>query len=113
MRLLFNLATEAGVKVDLNTGVSSVRPGTTSDARPSVVLENGTTLMADIVIGSDGCGSLVRQVVLGEEERPPASTLTVYTSTVQAERMLKDPELAPLIADSCEDVSDRCQHGPC
>ncbi|RDX51301.1 FAD/NAD(P)-binding domain-containing protein [Lentinus brumalis] len=103
IRILFDLATEVGVKVDLDTTVSSVLPGTTSQPCPTVVLENGETLTADIVIGSDGCSSVVRQVVVGKEERSPSSSLTVYTSTVKAEDMLQDAELAPLIADSCED----------
>lgn len=91
--------------IDFDTKVSAVRPGTDSDPRPTVVLQNGQALTADIVIGADGASSIVRQVVVGEEESAPSSSLTVYTSTVKAEDMLRDAELAPLIAESCEDVS--------
>ncbi|TFK79962.1 FAD/NAD(P)-binding domain-containing protein [Polyporus arcularius HHB13444] len=103
IRLLFNLATEVGVIVDLDTTVTSVRPGTAHDPRPTVTLDNGGVLAADIVIGSDGCNSIIRPVVVGEEQHASASSLTVYTGTVNAHNIVQDAELAPLIAHSCED----------
>ncbi|TBU30611.1 FAD/NAD(P)-binding domain-containing protein [Dichomitus squalens] len=97
VRTLHKLATDAGAIIDYNTEVTSVRQGTEEDAKPSVTLANGDVITADILVGADGCRSLVRQVVLEEEDCAEPGGMTLYTGVVDAEDMLDDPDLAPFI----------------
>ncbi len=58
-----------------------------------MVLATGQVMTADILIGADGYNSMVREVVLDEEDLPRPGGMTLYTGVVKAEDMLKDPEL--------------------
>ena len=74
--------------------VAEVEPG---DPRPRVTLASGTVLEADIVIGADGPRSIVRPVVLGRPDDAEPSGFTIFGTTIPAEEMMKDPELAKLV----------------
>ncbi|KAH9849843.1 FAD/NAD-P-binding domain-containing protein [Lenzites betulinus] len=95
IQILYKLATGAGATVHFHTEVVSVHPGSASKPNPSVVLANGVVVTADMLIGADGYKSRVRDVVLQEEDRVEPGGLTLYTGVVDAEAMLKDPELRP------------------
>ncbi len=72
-----------------------------------MTLSNGDVLIADILIGADGYKSIVRDVVLGEEDCAKPGGMTLYTGVIKAEDMLQDPELRPYaLADEV-----RSQHG--
>lgn len=79
--------------------------GTDDVPNPSVTLASGEVLYADILIGADGSKSLVRDVVLEEEDAAQPGGLTVYTGVVNAENMIGDPELEPLL------LADEVCHG--
>ena len=51
----------------LGARVATVRP---EGPRPSVTLDGGAVLRADLVIGADGLHSVLRPVVLGEQAKP-------------------------------------------
>ena len=105
VRLLYKLATEAGATVHLNSKVKSIHQGNARAPRPKVMLENGQVLTADILIGADGYKSIVREVVLGEPDSARPGDMTLYTGVVQAEDMLKDPELCSYaLADEVRSV---------
>ncbi|RPD64462.1 FAD/NAD(P)-binding domain-containing protein [Lentinus tigrinus ALCF2SS1-7] len=97
IRLLYKLATDAGAKVDFHAQVIAVQQGSDDLPNPSVTLASGEVLYADILIGADGSKSLVRDIVLEEEDAPQSGGLTVYTGVVKAEDMVGDPELEPLL----------------
>ncbi|KAH9840023.1 FAD/NAD(P)-binding domain-containing protein [Rhodofomes roseus] len=92
-RLLYTLATSAGVRVDFNTEVVAVHQGTEQVPNPSVSLLNGEVVTADFLIGADGPRSIVRKAVLGREDNAEPSFLTVYTTTIPGEKMREDPEM--------------------
>ena len=94
IRLLYRLATAAGAIVHWNTEVVSVEQGSPN---PSVTLANGEVLTANILIGADGCNSIVRAVVLGHDEPPEPAGLNVYSGMVKAEDIRNDPELSPYL----------------
>ncbi len=48
-----------------------------------------------MLVGADGYQSIVREVVLEDEDMVKPGGLTLYTGVVDAEEMLKDPELRP------------------
>lgn len=83
--------------MDLNTEVIAIQQGTEDLPNPSVTLANGDILYADMLIGTDGCESMVRNVVLGQPDCPRPGGLTVYTGVVDGEGMLNDPELRPYL----------------
>ncbi|KAI0358251.1 FAD/NAD-P-binding domain-containing protein [Trametes cingulata] len=97
IRILYKLATGAGARVDFNTEVVSIQQGSDSIPNPSVTLANGEVLTADMLIGADGYRSIVREVVLEEEDMVKPGGMTLYTGVVKAEDMLKDPELRPYV----------------
>ncbi|KAI0741981.1 FAD/NAD(P)-binding domain-containing protein [Daedaleopsis nitida] len=97
IQLLYKLAMGAGARIDLHAEVTSIQQGTDSIPNPSVSLANGEVLTSDIIIGADGSKSMVREVVLDEEDDARPGGLTVYTAIVQAEDMLGDPELSKLL----------------
>lgn len=94
LKLLYNLATQSGATIDFGVIVEAVIPG---NPNPTVKLSTGETLTADIVIGADGPRSMVRNVVLAQEDDAKPSGLTVFGATLPAAEMMKDPELAALL----------------
>ena len=95
VQLLYDLATEAGANVSINTVVSSIQTG--DGPQHSVILTNGEVINADVIIGADGCSSIVRPYVTGREESPKPAGLTVYTGAINIVDAHNDPELAPLL----------------
>ena len=95
VRLLYELATDAGAQIDFNTEVISIHQGSAGVPNPSVTLANGDVLTADIIVGADGYKSMVREVVLEEEDCAEPAGMTLYTGVVDAKGMLSDPELRP------------------
>ncbi|GAD92550.1 hypothetical protein NECHADRAFT_82406 [Paecilomyces variotii No. 5] len=90
---LHECAVEQGVKVLVNSKVVSYDPN-----RPSVVLEDGRTISADLVVAADGIKSVARATVLGGADRPPALTgFAAYRATVDAAKIRADPEIAWLL----------------
>ncbi|KAI0731120.1 FAD/NAD(P)-binding domain-containing protein [Earliella scabrosa] len=97
IQLLYKLATDAGAKVHFNSEVTSIHQGSDAVPNPSVSLASGEVFTADILIGADGSRSMVREVVLDEDDDAKPGGLTVYTSIVDAELMHDDPELRALL----------------
>lgn len=93
--MIYKLAVEAGATVRFNTEVTSIHQGSDEIPNPSVTLANGDVLTADVLIGADGYKSQVRDIVLEEEDNARPAGMTLYTGVVNAEDMLKDPELRP------------------
>ena len=71
--------------------------GTEEEPKPRVTLANGEVIAADILVGADGCKSLVREIVLEEEDCAEPGGMTLYTGVVDAEDMSDDPDLVPFI----------------
>lgn len=92
--MLYRLAVEAGVIVQFGATVEEVKP---EKPRPSVRLASGEEVSADIIIGADGPRSLVRETVLGEEDEPRPTGITVFGGVAKASEMAKDPELKKLV----------------
>ena len=72
---LYEIAVNAGVRVEFNSNVVAVDPET-----PSVTLNGGKKVYGDIVIGTDGDQSLVRKLMFdeGDEEEMVKGPWTGY-----------------------------------
>jgi len=90
-KILYDAAIAAGAEVRAGTKVVSV-----SGKGPHVTLTTGETLLADVIIGADGRSSVVQQAIIGKDafNAVPYQSL-FYNTTVPAELMRADPQLAP------------------
>ncbi|XP_006462114.1 hypothetical protein AGABI2DRAFT_206335 [Agaricus bisporus var. bisporus H97] len=89
---LYRLAISVGASVTFETSIQDVNFN--QDARkPCVVLEDGTTVEADVVIGADGHRSIVRNFVAPEVDEGSDTNHSFYTVIVPASAMETDPDL--------------------
>uniref|UniRef100_D8Q5K5 FAD-binding domain-containing protein n=2 Tax=Schizophyllum commune (strain H4-8 / FGSC 9210) TaxID=578458 RepID=D8Q5K5_SCHCM len=99
-RILHGRATGSGVTLSTNSAVSAVTPASASvDGKPKVVLANGDTISADIVVGADGIRSLVRSYVTGQSDRAVPTGDAAYRAVIDTDAMRRttDRELIDLI----------------
>ncbi|KAJ4489914.1 hypothetical protein J3R30DRAFT_3417294 [Lentinula aciculospora] len=71
---------------------------------PSVVLESGEKISADIIIGADGIRSVVRDIVLGGSQQAKYTGDSAYRFLIPTEDMLLDPDLRPLVENASVSV---------
>jgi salicylate hydroxylase len=64
---------------------------------PSVTLESGETIGADLIVGADGIKSYIQQVVLEEPNKLELTGDAVYRMTVPTSLMMQDPELREFV----------------
>lgn len=76
----------------LNSRVVSVDP-----THPSVTLQTGEVVYADLIIGADGVKSTVREAVTGGPSKPTYTGDAAYRAVIPTDRMLPDPDLRALV----------------
>lgn len=64
---------------------------------PSVTLESGKVLKADLIIGADGLRSYIQQVVLGKPSRADPTGDSSYRTLIPTSLIAQDPEMRELI----------------
>jgi len=64
---------------------------------PSVTLESGEVIRADLIVGADGVKSYIQQVVSGKPNKVELIGDAVYRATIPASLMMQDPELREFI----------------
>lgn len=87
--IVFNYAKECGVEINLGHHVENYWE--TEDAA-GIVLEDGTKVEGDLVVGSDGVRSKARTLVLGYEDKPKSSGYAVWRAWFSNKDMIADPE---------------------
>ncbi|KZT20978.1 FAD/NAD(P)-binding domain-containing protein [Neolentinus lepideus HHB14362 ss-1] len=87
--LLYRLATEAGITVRFNSGVTAIDPH-----QPSVLLSSGETLSCDIVVGADGYESVTRRCILGNQVKAVSDKRCNLTLCVPRDILRADSDLA-------------------
>ncbi|KAF4304234.1 Monooxygenase FAD-binding protein [Botryosphaeria dothidea] len=88
---LLNAALKRGIEVKKGCLVAEYRP-----EEGSVVLENGEVVKGDLIVAADGVKSLARQY-LAKSVEPHETGDTCFRVVVPREKLLADPELAPLV----------------
>lgn len=73
---MYETAVSYGADIRPECRVTSV--SVPEDGRPSVQLESGEVIEADVVVGADGSNSVVRRDMLGQELRPTPLGLTIF-----------------------------------
>ncbi|EMD37806.1 hypothetical protein CERSUDRAFT_114460 [Gelatoporia subvermispora B] len=90
-KLLYDTAVESGAKVRTNAKISSIALDT---SKPSVTLESGDVIEADIIVGADGHSGPTRALILDDNDSTQYMNSIMYNSIIPAEDMLSDPDLA-------------------
>ena len=112
-RALRDRAVAFGAKVRTSAKVVEVRP---DETRPSVVLESGEVLEADVLVGADGITGITRKCLLGDDEPEEekvvrilykcgaflcrwygGANFSVCSALLNEEDVIADPETAHLI----------------
>ncbi|EJD05385.1 FAD/NAD-binding domain-containing protein [Fomitiporia mediterranea MF3/22] len=92
--LIRDIALRSGVKIDYNTTVIDVDKDCTF-----VLLEDGSRINADLIVGADGTYSLLREKIVGKKEVHPLGPFKMYNYLVPVDTLQKDPLLQPLTED--------------
>jgi salicylate hydroxylase len=66
-------------------------------SKPTLTLESGEVVHADLVIGADGVKSTLRQYVVGGPDRARPTGDAAYRAIIPTEKLLQDPDLRPLV----------------
>ncbi|KAF9077438.1 hypothetical protein BDP27DRAFT_1312435 [Rhodocollybia butyracea] len=90
-KMLYDLA-KPRIMIRFASRVTSVDP-----SEPSVVLQSGEKIAADVIIGADGIRSVVRDAVLGGPQKAKYTGDSAYRFLVPTDDMKSDPELLSLI----------------
>jgi salicylate hydroxylase len=82
-----------------DTTSTSIAGFSSHTLRPTVRLKTGEILHADVIIGADGRRSIVRPVVIDEDEEPEAMSLglSMYTGCVPMAEVRKYAPLRQLV----------------
>jgi salicylate hydroxylase len=79
-------------KIRLNARVIDIDPST-----PSLTLDSGEVLKADLIVGADGVKSMLRSVVLGTPDEAKPTGDAAYRAIIPVSEFEKDPELKPFV----------------
>ncbi|OCK85081.1 FAD/NAD(P)-binding domain-containing protein [Lepidopterella palustris CBS 459.81] len=95
---LLDRAIELGAKLEVNARVVDVVVAKDQWAA-KVLLQDGRTRTADLVVGADGIHSRCREILLGREDPPLLTGDLAYRLLLKTEEMMKDPELRGFVED--------------
>jgi salicylate hydroxylase len=98
-KCLLERAAELGVQLKTKARVVDVRVAGNEAKTATVVLAGGEEYVADLVVGADGINSNLREVLMGKPDPPTPTGDLAYRLLLNADEMLRDPELAPFITD--------------
>jgi salicylate hydroxylase len=95
VQILYNAAMASGAEIETNADVRVVSPPspTSASRRPAVMLKDGRTFEADVVIGADGPYSTVRQAVETTPTIPKWTGKVSFSGLIPMERLMQDPVL--------------------
>ncbi|KAE9987123.1 hypothetical protein EG327_003984 [Venturia inaequalis] len=96
---LLRRASELGVQLKINARVVDVRIASDEAEDATVVLDSGEEFVADLVVGADGINSRMREILMGRPDPPIPTGDLAYRLLLNAEDVLKDPELAHFIKE--------------
>jgi salicylate hydroxylase len=78
LRLFYKLCLSVGVTVNFNAAAIAIRVNEDAE-KIEVKTMNGRVYSADVLVGADGFGSIVREKVLGKRDYGINSGMSVYT----------------------------------
>lgn len=94
---LVEVAQKNGVEIHIQSRVATIEQQT--DGRVAVSTEKGQSYTFDLVVGSDGVGSVVRRTLYPNVKPRPPTNNSAYRAIVPYEEVRKDPETRTLVED--------------
>lgn len=88
--VIFNYAKNE-LKIPIHLGCKITRYFE-NESEAGIILDNGETVTADLVIGADGVRSKARELVLGYVDKPKSSGYAVFRAWFTNKDMIEDPE---------------------
>lgn len=95
---LLQRAKDLGAKIVTGARVNTYTVAKNGDTT-TVFLDDGTTLVTDLLVGADGINSKLREEFLGKDDPPELTGDLAYRLLLSTSEMLKDPDLRPLVED--------------
>ena len=92
LKAMVEKAKEAGVTILLGSVIESI-----DFSKPSILLEDKSVLVADLIIGADGERSFCRDALLGHPDPPHHSGDVVFRTVIPIEKLRGDSELVGLL----------------
>jgi len=92
-KCLYEYALSLNIPMEFNAGVASYFESQ-DEKLGGVVLSDGRTLTADLVVAADGVGSKSWELVVGRKENPISSGFVLYRVTFPAAPALENPVIA-------------------
>ncbi|KAF4537767.1 uncharacterized protein LTHEOB_11391 [Lasiodiplodia theobromae] len=92
--MLVQEALKADVNVTVGCKVAAI-----DEEKPAVMLEDGSELRADIIIGADGIGSITRKCILPQTQGKAVYKLSAWMVNIPIPILQQDPELQPCLGD--------------
>ncbi|KZT68283.1 FAD/NAD(P)-binding domain-containing protein [Daedalea quercina L-15889] len=92
-RVLYQEAVKRGVRVRSNAKVVSVD---LNKERPSVFLESGEQVTADVIVGADGVHSISRSLMIEHDEVRPTG-MVLHDAVIPMDKMASAPDLAEFV----------------
>ena len=97
-QMLAKAAIDVGVNIQLDKRVDRIE---CDSETPEIILRDGTSIKADLVIGADGVWSKTRSSIPENKDiKPVDGHMYTYRFLVPKEKMLSRPETAALIQDA-------------
>ncbi|OIW25157.1 FAD/NAD(P)-binding domain-containing protein [Coniochaeta ligniaria NRRL 30616] len=97
-KCLLDRAVELGATIKVNSRVENFVVSE-DGLSATVLLANGTSMTADLVVGADGIDSRLREALLGHPDPPVRTGDLAYRLLLNTKDMMADPELRPFIED--------------
>lgn len=94
---LVDVARQQGVEIFVDSRVAKLEQ--LQDGKVSVTTERGKTYKFDLVIGSDGVGSIVRRTLFPDVKPKPPTNNCAYRAIVPYSEVRADPETRELVED--------------
>lgn len=95
---LVEVAREHGVNIIIDSRIAEMEQ--LPDGRVSVTSAKGKTYTFDLVVGSDGVGSFVRQALFPDVKPKPPTSNCAYRAIVPFDEVRKDPLTRELVEDN-------------
>ena len=87
--VVFRHAQSLGIPINLGCRVKEYFE---NESEAGIVLQDGTKVSGDVVLGSDGVRSKARELVLGYEDKPKSSGYAIFRAWFPNDDMMADPE---------------------
>ncbi|CCM04373.1 uncharacterized protein FIBRA_06547 [Fibroporia radiculosa] len=96
-RVLYESALKFGATIRSKTVVKALSP---TSNRPSVTLDTGEEIFADVLVGADGSHSISRATMIGGADEMTRKNLALFNAEIPREKLAADPDVAQFLTEN-------------